>query len=138
MSLDLIDKNAGKILRTAPNGNTYWQYLGEYKCSFCGAIVLRRRPNDNNSCGCQQHNKTVYRKSSGPTSHIHHDRSWAVLHCAKYLGCLDRAIHDPDFKMNCKNCDEFEFKQDCFRDEIRYAPHGGDTFPEHGCWTEMR
>ena len=130
MPLDLIE-NAGKIERTAPNGKKYWQYLGKYKCSFCSAIVFRRRPNENNSCGCQQNNRSVYRKATGPTSHIHHDRSWAACNCVKYKGCLDRVIEDPDFKMDCKNCANPDEKKDCFIDEIRDAAYGNDTFGEH-------
>ena len=88
MPLDLIE-NAGKIERTAPDGKKYWQYLGKYKCSFCSAIVFRRRPNENNSCGCQQNNRAVYR-ATGPTSHVRHNRSEAVLHCKHYQDCLNR------------------------------------------------
>jgi len=134
MPLDLIE-NAGKIERTAPDGKKYWQYLGKYKCSFCSAIVFRRRPNENNSCGCQQNNRAVYR-ATGPTSHVRHNRSEAVLHCKHYQDCLNRIREG--FKMDCGSCDKFEYKHDCFRDEIRDLPYGGDTFSEHGCWTEMR
>jgi|GEM_PF-2507778 len=130
MSLDLIEK-AGKRQKQPPKGKKYWQYLGKYKCSFCGKIVIRCRPNENNSCGCQQQNRSVYRKATGPTSHIRHDRTWAVCHCAKYRGCLDRVIYEPGFKMDCKTCDNFKYQENCFQDEIRDLPHGGDSFGEH-------
>jgi len=132
MPLDLIE-NAGKIERTAPNGKKYWQYLGKYKCSFCSAIVFRRRPNENNSCGCQQNNRAVYR-ATGPTGHIKHDRGEAALHCRNYQGCLNRIKTDPDFKMDCKHCGDKDKKENCFMDEIQDAAYGGDSFEKHICY----
>ena len=137
MPLDLIEK-AGKIERTAPNGKKYWQYLGKYKCSFCGAIVFRRRPNGNNSCGCQQNNHSVYRKATGPTGHIKHDRGEASLHCRYYQDCLNRVAADSRFKMHCESCEAFEYQKDCYKLEIQDAAYGGDSFEPHGCWTIMK
>jgi len=136
MSLDLLEK-AGKRQMQSPKGKKYWQYLGKYRCSFCGSETIKCRPNANNSCGCRHKDHSVYRKNkaTGPTSHIKHNRGEASLHCRHYLDCMGKV--PGGFKMNCP-CDDFEYKKDCYKDEIQDIPYGDDSFSEHRCWTEMR
>jgi len=70
-----------------------------------GCIACRKKSNQDN-------------KKGGKLVNGRQDRTWAVLHCAKYQDCLDRAIDDPDFKMNCKRCEESEEVINCFHREL--------------------
>jgi len=130
--LEFIE-TAGRRLMTRPNGKSYWQYMALYRCSFCGEIITRRKPNLNNSCGCQQFNRAIYRKSPGPNSYIKHDRSKAAINCIHYQDCLDKAGRE-DLKMDCKNCDKFEEIKNCYRSELSR----GGCNPDYDRMTEHK
>lgn len=44
-------------------------------------------------------------------------RSFAALHCVRYIECLDRAVKTNN-KLNCHNCDMLEFSRDNYQKEI--------------------
>jgi len=56
-----------------------------------------------------------------------HDRSEYVLVCVHYTACLEKIKINPRFLMDCP-CEDFEYKKDCYKDEIQEQSFGGDTF----------
>jgi len=113
-------------------------YLGQrckHGCEYEGTgKTLRFKATKGCVICSRRHNRENAHKFK--SAYIKHDRGEASLHCKHYQDCLAKV--PGGFKMNCGSCDKFEYKHDCFRDEIRDAPFGGDTFSEHGCWTKWR
>ena len=83
-----------------------------------GCVICSRQHNRENSHKFQ----SAYNK---------HDRADAALNCSRYQECLNRIKKDKDFKMNCQNCPDFEYKENCYQAEIKEDYFYRNAFGEH-------